>query len=612
MKSFRNFTKPEWALVLVTVLLVASGIGNVFLALQTGVIQTEAPTGERVVLGTMEGPADLDPQDAWDSASIDVIEQVCEGLFGYNVSGEGEPMIPVLAEDFGTFSSEFGPFDHVNYTVDLKTTYIANDFSRTKRNITFHDGSTFDAYDVKYTFDRLANLMDLHLAKAGSLYQYWDTDAPQVYNLTGYSESEIDNLNSTYGVTVENETLNTYNVFNGSSVDIINQTHVVDRDTVRFELNTAYGPFEALLTFCGSYILPEDKYPMDANINTATDDLVGTGPFDYQSFEPGVEVRMKTYNQYWRGPARFDELIFSVINDPDARNQALLAGDVDILLDPATSMYDTFNSSSDVDIYRAGNTVATQYLGMNNKNINVTFREAISYAIDYDAIINDLLDGYATRLKSPIPQGIKWSNYSLDVPTLNLTHARNVMMSMGYGEEGWSDSDWEDASFKSFGYMYNEGNEMREDMLTLLQTNLDKIGIDVVDQGTTWEEFIYTLYEIGNRKRSDLDLYWLGWLPDYDDPSNFINPLFTNRTIASNGAEVNDPQVQRWMEEALLETNSTRREYLYDEIQRRLVEEVYPWAWGYVGQNYDAHVSNLEGYPSNEIGKVYFYPCYYS
>ncbi|TFF87399.1 MAG: ABC transporter substrate-binding protein [Promethearchaeota archaeon] len=620
MKAVRNFTKPEWALVLVTVLLVASGVGNIYLALQSGFIQLEAPRTNTLILGTMEGPGHLDTMDSWDSASIDVIEQVCEGLYAYNLSDPDTPIMPQLAKSLGTFGTPDSE-GHVNYTVDLKTTYVANSFSGAVKNITFHDGSVFNADDVVWTFERLAYLMSQGMAAAGELYQYWDIEGSQVYNLSWYNASQMSDLEAKYTVGEVNATTGLYRVYNGSYVNIINTTHKIDYDTVAFELNTEYGAFPDLLTFCASYILPNDSPSISKTeiLNLATDDLIGTGPFNYLSYEPGVEVLFEAYNNYWRGPARFRYLVFDIITDTDARSSALLAGDVDILLSPDTDRFSEFNSSTSVDLVDAGHSgTATQYLGMNNVKINVTLRKAISYALNYSYITEELLDGYAERLKSPIPAGARWSNYSFDVPNYNVSRARGYMQDAGYGV-GWNttvdgpdESNWEGASFISYEYMYNIGNDMREDVLVLLQDNLGEIGINVEDKGTTFLEFVLNLLDYPGYSQNNLELYWIGWLPDYNDPSNFINPLFTNRTAASNGAQVNDWKVQEWMEEALLETDDLKREHLYDKIQQRLIEEVYPWCWGYTSTNFDAWVSNLEDYPSNPIGKAYFYPCYFS
>ena len=113
---------------------------------------------------------------------------------------------------------------------------------------------------------------------------------------------------------------------------------------------------------------------------------------------------------------------------------------------------------------------------------------------------------------------------------------------------------------------------------------------------------------------------------DYNDPSSFINPVFTNRSIAYNGfqydgyqaaieagrnpSDVND-NVQLLMEAAMEETDSVARGALYDRLQQLLVEEDMPCIWGYSSLYSVAYDENLQGYPANTKGDQWFYECYF-
>jgi len=322
---------------------------------------------------------------------------------------------------------------------------------------------------------------------------------------------------------------------------------------------------------------------------------------------------------------------FTVITDANARNAALLSGDIHFLSDPMPELASIFESSPDITFLNTSTTSAvTQYLGMNNQLINTTWREAIAYAIDYDYIVDVLREGYAAKMESPIPEGIMYANGSFEEAFLNLSYAREVMQGMGFGiglnvTPGSSDeATWQAATFATFNYTYNIGNSFREDVLVLLQDNLGKIGIVVEDAGMTWGEFIYRLLEMHGRHRNMIQLYWIGWGADYNDPSNFINPLFTNRSIASNSAQYNgytaaieagrnplllNDNVQLLMEAGLSETDPVAREALYDRIQELLIEHDRPWAWGYNSYVYHAYDNHLTGFQQNAMNKLYFYPC---
>jgi len=531
------------------------------------------------VFGTPYGPSDLDPQYAWDGASIDVIDQVCEGLFAYDLSDPGSAIIPNLALS-GTW----------NLAADEFTVIL-------RQGVTFHDGAPFNADAVIFTWDRMSwalnttgtnTVVDTQVAE---LYEFPNV-TPIVTSIT---------KNSDYNIT--------------------------------FNLAGPYIPFQALLCFSASYILSPLSTPATAYIDTASGDIVGTGPFVYDHYEAGVEVTFHSYANYWQGASKIDKLVFSVITDANARNAALLSGDIDYLSDPMGSILGVFNLTEGIDLVYVGQSLVTQYLSMNNVLLNTTWREAIAYAVDYDYITDVLREGNAVKMESPIPEGIMYANWSFDEAYLDVPYARGIMQSMGFGV-GWNvtvgsinEPDWEGATFATFNYTYDFGNSFREDILVLLQDNLGEIGIVVEDAGMTWEEFIYRLNEMGSLHRNMMQLYWISWGPDYNDPSNFINPLFTNRSIASNGAQYNgyeaakeagrnplllNDNVQLLMEAGLSETNPVAREALYDRIQELLIEEDHPWVWGYVSKLHRAWVANLEGIPVNVMGKEYFYQCYFS
>jgi peptide/nickel transport system substrate-binding protein len=567
--------KKVLALSLIVIIFIAFSITGLILYF----LLSERDEEVTLVFGTMYGPVDLDPQVAWDSASINVIDQVCEGLFAYNLSDPEMAIIPNLALS-GTWNSV-----GTNFTCILR------------QGVIFHDGATFDADAVLFTWDRMA----------------W------CLNTTGTNTVEVTQVAELYEF--PNGTPIVKNV-------IKNGDH-----SVTFELNGPYIPFEALLCFSASYILSPTSTPATQYIDTATGDIVGTGPFVYDTYEVGFNVTFRAFVNYWKGRAQIDKLVFSVITDANTRNAALISGEIDFLSDPIYSVFDVFNNTEGITIEQGPNSTVTQILGMNNQQINVTLREAISYAIDYDYIIDVLREGYAVRMESPVPKGIRYANCTFDIPVLNLSRARSVMQSMGYGI-GWNvtpgspdEGNWQNATFLTFNYTYNVSGNFREELMVLLQDNLPKIGIAVEDAGMTWWEFRDRLYEIGGLHRNMLQFYWIGWGTSYNDPSNFINPLFTNRSIAYNSAQYNgytaaieagrDPMVlndnvQLLMEAGLSEPDPVAREALYDRIQELLIEHDRPWVWGYVSKIHVAMVSNLHGYQQNQMGKEYFYPCYFS
>ena len=534
--------------------------------------------GITLVYGTAEGPADLDPMDAWDEYSFAVQDQVCEGLFGYNYSDPDMEIIPKLAK-------EFGIWEGANYTVVLRD------------DVWFHDGTKFDATAAKWNFDRLYYLMNNGLAKAGELFEYYDVSSK-------------------------------------SFQPIINHTEVIDDLTLKFVCNTPYGPFEALLCFNAAYMLSPTSTSLMKIFDTAIGHLIGTGPFVYDHYEAGVEIRFHAWDYYYKPRAKIDTLFFSVINDAQLRNNALLTGDVDILLTPLSSLIDILDSNPKIELKKSSQSVSITYLAMNNYWINSSFRKAISYAFNYSFVIEELLDSQALRLKSPIPQGIFSANDSYNVSITNISKARELMQSMGFGV-GWNitypgsdDGLWKTASFAVFNYSYSIGNYLQENIYSVLVNNMQLIGIEIINGSSLFFCPFCNYYCLIPPELclDNMQLFFYGRIPDFNDPSNYINSLFNNRTVSLNGCRYNGylaaiqagrnpfdiwDNVQLLMEEALIEVNKTTRKQYYNRIQELLVEQDNPMVYSHVSNNIDAWNKDLKGFPSNPMDKVYFYPCYW-
>jgi ABC-type transport system substrate-binding protein len=184
------------------------------------------------------------------------------------------------------------------------------------------------------------------------------------------------------------------------------------------------------------------------------------------------------------------------------------------------------------------------------------------------------------------------------------------MQSMGLGVGFTTDAEWQAASFYSVNYTYNTDNQFRIDMLTLLQDNLGKIGINVVDNGLEWNPYLDLVQNRTAPGFDGLNLWFLEWIPDYNDPSNYVNSLMSNAS-SLNSAQINDPTLEAYILAGLQETDQDIRRQIYWGMQKYIVEELRPLAFGYVSNNYDVYVNELHGYPSNSLGYNYFYPCYY-
>jgi peptide/nickel transport system substrate-binding protein len=570
--------KKNIAIIILAVALVASGIGNIILALPAPAVAP--PEKVTLIRGTSSGPLDLEPLNGWDSASNDVIRHVAEGLFFYDLNDENLTLTPWLAKDFGVWE------DNVTYTLQLK------------ENIWFHDYTPFNAEAVKFTFYRM--LWFLNDSKYGAGYGYLNTThvmgPAMLYQLPDAPPGSAD-------------------VFMTSVIDdvIINSAY-----NVTFKLNKPYALFEKILAYVCAYILSPLSTPKWEYIDTATGVLVGTGQYKYIHYIADTEVRFERWGGYWGRAAYFEEMIFAVIEDSTARNNAMLAHDIDHLSGAMTSLLPTFDTDTTITHYANPQTgLSYYYLGMNNKRINATWREAISYAINYTYIIEELQDGTVARAYSPVAEAFipGFDQSTLGSADYNLAYARTVMNGMGFGVGFTTDAEWTAVAqgtspFGEWNYSYNIGNDFREDLYVLLRDNLALIGINVIDQGMSWADYIYRAYGYMEPGGFDtLMLYWVGWGPDYLDPFNMLAPLLLPGST-SNSAQVNDSVITSLLQGVLLETDEAVRTQMYKWCLGNLSTVVRPHAFGYHPEIHSVHSADLAGVSYNAKGDYWAYDVY--
>ena len=567
--------KKNIAIIILAVVLAASGIGNVMLALNLGLIELEPEEKKVFVLLTDQGPAVMDPVDTWDYNSFDVQLQVLEGLVTYNLSNHPTyEIIPALATSWGWNAAK----DSIWF--DLR------------RGVTFHDGSPFDASVVKWNFDRLMFFIN------------WTGDL--VANSTTWAAFPA----SLY--------------FDSSGKNpIINSTVVNSQYNVTVNLNFPFVMFLDLITFEATTILSPASTKFYSYLDLTTDLLVGTGPFVYDSYTTDVEVRMHRWEDYWGPLPYFEEVVFSIISDGTARNIAGLAREGDYVMGVSPEMLQTFNSSIYHTVFSLGDSLVYRYVEFNCEKLNVTWRKALSLAINYTYIIEEI--AYPSVRGPPaVPVNMPGHNASVVLADFDITAARIAMQSMGFGVglnttfPGTDDAAWSAATFASDAlggpidmnrFSWSTSNLRINQLMAL---NFDWIGVDTDETIREWGEYL----DVGENSPGDMDLSVIGWGPDYLDAFNMLDPLFNNAS-ASNFAQLNDPVVLGWLADAAIEQDAPTRQLIYMKIQSYLFDitrpdrfGAYPHAPIHTGTTIVTHDASLKGVAYNAMERFWIYPMY--
>jgi peptide/nickel transport system substrate-binding protein len=168
-------------------------------------------------------------------------------------------------------------------------------------------------------------------------------------------------------------------------------------------------------------------------------DSNSSGPYSITRWEAGTEYFFEPNPNYWRGEDWFQNsgAVFRVVPDAATRIQLLRAGDVDVALNIPYPDVGELAADPDITIHAIPLT-RIFHLGMNFNSPpfdNVAVRQAISYAIPYDAIYENAIFGYGLQPTSPIPEGMEGHTDEFFVyESGDLDVAQGLLDDAGFGE----------------------------------------------------------------------------------------------------------------------------------------------------------------------------------
>ncbi|HWN56044.1 MAG TPA: ABC transporter substrate-binding protein [Methylomirabilota bacterium] len=193
----------------------------------------------------------------------------------------------------------------------------------------------------------------------------------------------------------------------------------------------------ARLAFYGGQIVPK-KYLESVGADTFNTKPVGTGPVRLSSWVKDDKAVFDANPDYWGGKIDMDRLVVRAIPETAPRIAALLKGEVDIItqLPPDQAERVTGNPSTRV----TGALYAGLYvLGVNSKRPpldNPLVKQALSLAIDREAIVKELWRGRGVVPNGPIAKGDNHYDPSLPPLAYSPKEARDRLKKAGYkGEE---------------------------------------------------------------------------------------------------------------------------------------------------------------------------------
>jgi peptide/nickel transport system substrate-binding protein len=354
-------------------MLAALAVCILFLGMAAGV---SAQSVLRV--GNSTEPASLDPQYSTTGATQQASQQIFETIVGRD---KNLRMVPSLAVSWKEVDS---------LTWELKL----------RQGVKFHDGKDFSAEDIVYSIKRIPRV----------------PDSPSSYK---------------------------------RNVAAIKEVVAVDAYTVRILLKSPAPQLALDLSFI--YVLPATT-PVEASIDDFNKGkyVIGTGPYKFVEWVRGDRLVVEKNPLYWGQKSSFDKVIFRPITNDPSRVAALLAGDVDIIdhvspvdqerlrKDPrvnilskpaATMMYIHMDSNRDKSPFVAGKD--GKPLDKNPLK-DAKVREALSLAINREALVQRILNGAGEAAGQFVPEGMVGYAPDLLPEPYDVDKAKRLLAEAGY------------------------------------------------------------------------------------------------------------------------------------------------------------------------------------
>jgi peptide/nickel transport system substrate-binding protein len=200
-------------------------------------------------------------------------------------------------------------------------------------------------------------------------------------------------------------------------------------DRVVVRMKSPWVPFAAYFTnLIGWMAAP--KYLRSGKLDTA----VGTGPFMFKEWVPNDHLTVVRNPNYWRSDLpHLDAVVFKVIPDAQARNNALLSGAVDLIQSSDALTLQTFRNKSGFTIITDGMVSAVEpdvemfLLNCAKKPLDdLRLRRAMAHAIDRNEINSVLLGGFGAPADGPFPAGSPY-HAATNYPAFDLAKARSLV-----------------------------------------------------------------------------------------------------------------------------------------------------------------------------------------
>lgn len=477
-----------------------------------------AASGNTLRYALSEDPTNLDPAKVEDGTTIDMIQQVFEGLVKWNEKNE---IVPNLCEKW-TLSD-----DGKTYTFLIR------------KGIKFHNGRELTAEDFKYSIERACD------PKTAST-----TAGTYLKDIVGANDKLTRKATDVAGV------------------------KVVDPYTLQITIDAFKPYWMGNLTYPASFAVCKEVVEQNGGV-VDEKASVGTGPFKLAEYQRGYQLTLKANPDYHEGRPKLDAIIRPIIKEATTRLSKYEAGELDILLDVSPRDLDHINGDpklkADLHTFKRA---ATWYVGLNGAAKDSPFKEkevrlAFAMAIDRNEAVRVAMKGEADVADRIVPPGMPGYDMPIKPIPYDPAQAKALLAKAGFPDgKGFPTLPF------TFRQDYPHVAETAQLIASQLKTNLN-INIEV--RPMEWGQF---LRERTNRTMPLTHLRWGADYLDPQNYLSVL--LHTNHVVngqddhPENGLGYSNPAFDALCDKADVEHDAKKRMAMYLQAEQMAVDDA-PW-----------------------------------
>jgi len=378
----------------------------------------------------------------------------------------------------------------------------------------------------------------------------------------------------------------------------------VSANTVRVDLPAAYGPGERLFDFF--WIVPrhklekayaEGRIAQMWSLGASPADFATAGPFRLKQYSPGQRLILERNPYYWKKDEAgkplpyLDRLELVFAADQNAQLLRLMAGEVDAAGKLRAEDFARLRAMPELQARDAGPGLEYNFVFFNWNAPephstwfrNLSFRRAVAHAIDREAMVRLVYQGYGSPLWSQVTEGNRlWRAAKLAAYPRDPAGAEQLLRQAGFRRDA-SGGALRDGAGRpvEFTMLVSASNLLRRKMATLIQDDLQRLGIRAQ---ATPIEFGAMMDAVLNTRKFDAAVW--GMASGDADPNSEMNVWASTGSLhvwnlkKGGGADPRLPleawetEIDRLMQEQMTATRTEARKAAYDRVQFLLSERL--------------------------------------